>query len=309
MTPPLNGAAAAETMTSQPPILLGKPGFATLILLCLLIWPFFLAQSETEEGNFPPPAEETGPALALSDCPKCHHAVASLLEANGGAHKSKVTCLNCHEGHPPAVRGIIPRCSKCHRERPHFELSDCLFCHTNPHTPLKITLNHQTTGPCTTCHTRQIQELREHPSIHTSLDCTACHTRHGYLPECFRCHAPHLPTMTLKDCRGCHQPHMPLQVTYPATTPSEFCGACHKTVYAQLATSRAKHRQLLCVACHVERHKTIPACKQCHTAPHPPAMLEKFTACGNCHGLAHDLKLNKIDVFLEKEENKSRPGP
>lgn len=292
-------------MINQTPILLGTPRFATLILLCLLIWPFSPAHGQPDTGIADPQEAELGAVLTLGDCPKCHHTVAARIESNGGAHKTKITCLNCHEGHPPTVRGIIPRCGKCHQDRPHFELPDCLLCHTNPHTPLKITLNRQTTGPCTTCHTRQIQELREHPSIHTSLDCTSCHTSHGYIPECFRCHAPHLKTMTLKDCRACHPAHMPLMVTYPATTPSEFCGACHREIYSQLAASHAKHRQLLCVACHQLRHKMVPVCQQCHTAPHPPGMLDKFSSCGQCHGLAHDLKLNNIDLYLEKKENKT----
>ena len=298
--PTLTKASVYEIMSNQSSILLAKSKFATLILLAFLLWPFFPARA-TEKEAIIATGSEGAMALTINDCPKCHSQVAAVLDANGGAHKSKLTCITCHEGHPPAIGGIIPSCGKCHRDRPHFELPGCLGCHTNPHNPLNITLDHQTTGPCTTCHTRQITELREHPSIHASLACTACHSRHGFIPECFRCHAPHLKTMKIGDCLACHPAHMPLEINYPTETPSEYCGVCHPQVYAVLAASHAKHRQLLCAACHGPRHKTIPACQKCHSEPHPQAIMAKFPSCRGCHGLAHELKLNRIDVLLENK--------
>jgi hypothetical protein len=33
----------------------------------------------------------------------------------------------------------------------------------------------------------------------------------------------------------------------------------------------------------------VPACQSCHGVPHPAAMMAKFTKCGECHNIAHDL--------------------
>ena len=239
--------------------------------------------------------------LSINDCHKCHAQIVQDNKVRGYSHSTKVTCIQCHQGNPPQVRNIIPLCSRCHRDEPHFKLSKCFRCHTNPHTPLNITLSRDITRPCTTCHDSQIEQLTNTPSIHTTLDCTACHTQHGYIPKCFRCHKAHLETMTHKDCLSCHQAHKPLEVTYNPDTPSEYCGSCHTKVYSLLGTSKAKHRAVACVRCHEAVHKTIPDCRKCHKTPHPETMLEKFSSCGQCHGIAHDLKLNRIDTYLEQQ--------
>lgn len=247
--------------------------------------------------------ENSAAHLTPEDCQKCHPRIVALNARNGGAHRSVVSCTDCHVGHPPKKRGIIPHCSKCHTDKPHFKLANCLQCHFNPHTPLDIQLTRNITHQCTTCHTRQIEELQDNPSIHTTLDCTACHVKHGYLPKCFQCHAPHLDAMTQKDCLGCHNPHMPLVVSYGPETPSVFCGSCHTEVYQLLGKSRAKHRKVPCVDCHVSKHKTIPLCTQCHKQPHPKNMLEGFPSCGTCHGIAHQLKLNRVDLSIEQRKS------
>ena len=243
--------------------------------------------------------------LLISDCQKCHSNVIADIETNGMAHKTEVSCIDCHVGHPPAAHDIIPPCSRCHEGEKHFELDNCLLCHRNPHTPLNIYLTRNITDPCTTCHDEQITQLQQYPSVHTTLDCTACHTEHGYLPPCFNCHGPHLETMTNKICHDCHLPHMPLEVTYPADTPSEYCGACHKKVYSLLARSRARHRSILCVECHENKHKTIPACTKCHKPPpHSPLMIQE-KSCEECHGIAHDVRFNRIDIsYPQKDKEK-----
>lgn len=215
------------------------------------------------------------------------------------AHRDKLTCQKCHVGHPPQDKDVIPPCDRCHQGTAHFGLNNCLQCHTNPHTPLKITLTREITAPCTTCHNGQLEQLQENQSIHSSLDCTACHTSHGYRPPCFNCHAPHLEGMANETCQLCHKPHMPLVVSFPADTPSEYCGPCHPKVYALLGASRAKHRNVSCAQCHASKHKTIPVCQKCHKAPHSQSIIDQFASCGKCHGIAHDLKLNRIDMRLE----------
>jgi len=253
------------------------------------------AQGATEEQ-----AGQNWP-LTLTDCGKCHAAIVSTLLADGMAHRDKLTCVVCHIGHPPRDKGVIPACSRCHQGEPHFGLNNCLECHTNPHTPLKITLSKTVTNACTTCHNGQLEQLQEHPSIHTTLDCTACHTKHGYRPPCFNCHKPHIEGMTKETCLECHKPHMPLEVNFSAETPAEYCGACHHDVYTLLANSRAKHRNVPCAKCHATRHKTIPPCQQCHSQPHSQSIISQFDSCGKCHGIAHDLHLNKIDMRLENQ--------
>lgn len=258
------------------------------------------SQSEPEvvDDAPQPPA-----VLSSQDCSKCHLKPVEEIEANGMAHKTEVTCTDCHEGHPPANWDIIPRCSKCHSGTAHFELGVCLTCHTNPHTPLEIELTKDITYPCVTCHDAQIAQLKEHQSFHSSLACTACHNRHGQIPDCSRCHRPHSDAMTEKDCHLCHKAHMPLVVQYGPKTPSESCGACHMEAFELLAASPARHRRLLCVTCHANIHKTVPNCSDCHTAPHPQQILAKFPACGDCHGIAHDL--SPTDVRHKKARGRS----
>ena len=240
--------------------------------------------------------------LEPSDCVKCHASIVKAYNENGKAHQSKITCIDCHRGHPPAVRDVIPLCSQCHSGKAHFDLKNCLSCHANPHTPLNLRLTRTLTSECTTCHEGQIKQLQANPSIHTTLACTACHTRHGFVPECFACHKGHLDTMTQADCTGCHPAHRPLVVSYTEKVPSEYCGSCHTAVYDLLARSHARHRNVACVLCHRNRHKAIPTCRDCHQPPHPESIIGKFPSCGSCHGKAHDLQLNQIDMRIENTQ-------
>lgn len=239
--------------------------------------PFALAQ-DTER-----------PVLTVDDCVKCHDAAPQAIESAGGKHKTEVTCIDCHEGHPPRNTDIIPQCSKCHTGEKHFELEGCMSCHTNPHTPLKITLADNLTEPCLTCHTDQIDQLKQNLSKHTEQSCTTCHTAHGELPSCTNCHTPHSEDMVQADCLSCHKPHMPLQVTYPDDTPSKLCASCHQTAYDLLMANTSKHHERSCADCHKSQHKMIPKCQDCHGVPHPEDMMKKFPTCGECHGIAHDV--------------------
>lgn len=234
-----------------------------------------------------------GAELTADDCIKCHDKPPADIAANGGAHKSQISCIDCHEGHPPKVKkeDIIPACSKCHDGTDHFKLQGCLGCHTNPHTPLNITFADGLTAPCLTCHTDQIAQLKEHKSKHTELACSTCHhDKHKVIPNCQDCHSPHVKGQEQKDCLTCHKPHMPLEVTYPDSTPSTACAACHDDVYKMIKANPAKHSTLECATCHQAKHKMIPRCQDCHGEnPHPPAMHAKFPKCGQCHGIAHNL--------------------
>jgi predicted CXXCH cytochrome family protein len=227
--------------------------------------------------------------LTVADCVKCHEQPVKDVAANGGKHKTEVSCQDCHVGHPPKVKKPIPLCSQCHTGKPHYKLQGCLGCHSNPHTPKVIKFGNNVTDPCLSCHTQQIEKLRSFKSKHTALACSYCHNVHGRIPDCTQCHKSHSNEIVQKDCKACHQAHMPKNVTYKSDVPSKFCAACHKRAFTQLAASPAKHSKLACAYCHKEKHKTVPACTQCHVKPHPAAIMAKFPKCGECHSIAHDL--------------------
>jgi predicted CXXCH cytochrome family protein len=95
--------------------------------------------------------------------------------------------------------------------------------------------------------------------------------------------------MTQADCSTCHQPHQPLTLTYGPQTASNLCASCHETAFNLLMASQAKHREVACVTCHQQKHKTVPQCSDCHGRPHAEGMHQKFPNCGDCHNIAHDL--------------------
>jgi predicted CXXCH cytochrome family protein len=247
------------------------------------------------------------PMLTSADCVKCHTAPPADIAANGGAHKTSVTCQDCHAGHPPSVKKIIPVCSQCHSGKAHYNLTGCLRCHNNPHTPKIIKLANNITDECLTCHTDQIVKLKQVKSKHSALACSFCHNVHGKIPLCTQCHKPHNPEMVATDCKKCHQAHMPTAVYMTPDTPNKMCASCHKRPYEMLASSDAKHKAVLCVTCHKDKHKTIPSCQSCHGVPHPASMMARFTKCGDCHNVAH--KLNHWEPGTLKTSDKDAPIP
>lgn len=230
--------------------------------------------------------------LTPADCIKCHDQAPQDIASSGAAHKTEITCVDCHAGgHPPKVTNIIPVCSQCHSGTDHFKLPNCSSCHNNPHTPLIISLASNLTDPCLTCHTEQMAQLQQQKSKHTAVACSTCHReKHKFIPDCVHCHSPHMQGQTQADCLTCHKPHMPLEVTYPDSTPSVACAPCHDVAYKELTTNPSKHAKLQCSTCHQAKHKMIPQCQSCHgPSPHPAPMHAKFPECGQCHGTAHNL--------------------
>jgi len=236
-------------------------------------------------------ADSNSMSLINLDCVKCHAKPPADIAEAGRAHKTSVSCLDCHVGHPPAVKHPIPQCSKCHSpsEKPHFKLTGCLSCHKNPHRPKDISFGRNVTEPCLSCHTNQIKQLRENKSKHSALNCSFCHDVHGKIPQCTQCHQPHSSDMTAADCKSCHRAHMPKVVTYGTTIPNKYCGACHKNAFSLLTACKAKHGKLQCVTCHQSKHKMLPKCQDCHGTPHPAGIMAKFSRCQECHNIAHDL--------------------
>jgi predicted CXXCH cytochrome family protein len=252
------------------------------------------------------PAAER-PMLSGADCVKCHAAAPADIAANGGAHKTSVGCQDCHAGHPPSVKKIIPACSQCHSGKAHYNLTSCMRCHNNPHTPKIIKLANNITDECLTCHTEQIVKLKQVKSKHSNLACSFCHNVHGKIPLCTQCHKPHSSDMLATECKKCHQAHMPTAVFMTPDTPNKMCASCHKRAFEKLASSDAKHKNVLCVTCHKDKHKTIPSCQSCHGVPHPASMMSRFTKCGDCHSVAH--KLNHWEPGTLKTGDKEAPIP
>ena len=258
---------------------MNRNGFSKLALcfLAFIAVSFYSSQGWADKASLSP-----------SDCVKCHEAQPAQVDSNGGRHKS-VSCRDCHSGHRPTSKNNIPQCNQCHQGNPHFEQKGCLSCHTNPHTPLKITFAANLTEPCLACHKPQIQQLREHKSKHSLQSCTTCHDVHRKKPACTQCHKPHSTDITAADCTKCHKAHMPKDVTYASDTKSIMCAACHKNQYAVLTASKVKHSTFTCAFCHQEKHKMVPSCKDCHGNKHPEGIMKKFPRCGDCHKIAHDL--------------------
>jgi hypothetical protein len=220
------------------------------------------------------------------DCVKCHAKPVNDIASAGGKHKN-VPCVGCHLGHPPEVEKPIALCNRCHKEtrRDHFELQNCLGCHSNPHTPLTISFDDR---GCLNCHILQTEKLREGKSRHSSLECSSCHSVHRMIPECSQCHTPHSEKV-VAGCEKCHDAHMPKAVTYAPDIPSKDCGSCHQKAAELLSAGNSKHKSFECAFCHQEKHRMIPACQDCHGSPHPAGIMKKFSACGDCHNIAHDL--------------------
>jgi hypothetical protein len=228
-------------------------------------------------------------ALEVSDCVKCHQDEPATVASNGGKHNTAVTCLDCHQEHPPWGEEVIPQCSMCHEGRSHFELENCLSCHSNPHEPLALNLADDIKEPCLTCHEGPGQDFVNYPSAHAEQSCTFCHDVHGRVPDCSECHEPHAEGQMTSDCLGCHQAHHPLEINYAMTTPRSACVPCHEEVGVQMEKTVTKHQTFTCAFCHRGQHPNVPQCQTCHGEPHSPVMHQKMPNCLDCHMDPHFL--------------------
>jgi hypothetical protein len=260
------------------PITFAK-GLGTFILSVIVMTLFAL-----------PVAAEESATLSPSDCVKCHKKEPATVSASGGLHRTAVTCLDCHEEHPPWGEDVIPQCSKCHEGKSHYELENCLACHSDPHQPLNLNLADDVTGPCLTCHEQQGQEFNDYASAHAEQSCTFCHNAHGQIPECFECHEPHAQGQTMNDCLACHPVHHPLQISYALTTPRAFCVPCHDGIGELMSQTTTKHQTFTCAFCHRGTHPSVPQCQTCHGEPHSAVMHKKMPNCIDCHIDPHNLQ-------------------
>jgi len=231
--------------------------------------------------------------LTTAQCAQCHTGVFGSLKRDGGRHR--FDCQGCHQAihaYNPRKGGwdeLMPKCSSCHTEIHGAANKDCSSCHANPHAPRKVAMTPRLTGSCATCHTAAKADLARFPSKHSLLACQRCHTSHGFKPSCSACHKPHYQGQGYGTCAACHPVHRPKQVAYPATEPAATCGSCHAKVYAKWRGTPSRHAKVNCASCHKTRHGYIPQCTECHKAPHPRALLDRFPKCLACHLDVHDL--------------------
>lgn len=234
--------------------------------------------------------------LQSGDCEKCHHFQKKVIQDWGGKHATEVGCLDCHPQHPPEGENTIAECVQCHQGRPHFQISNCKDCHTDPHKPLAALQD--TMKPareeCLSCHSEVGKKMSESTSRHAKLFCTRCHERHGFIPKCMQCHEPHLSSQVYQDCLHCHSAHQPLRIIPAGWIPEVYCKVCHEKESKDLASTWSNHRGVNCIYCHDGQHPFTPSCQKCHGLPHDQLLHSKFRSCLlDCHGDAHRLVSNR----------------
>lgn len=247
-----------------------------------------------EEDILSPPYDREARLKEPEECGECHPRFYSLIRSEGGKHR--IDCKQCHVRYhiyrPGKVRyeDVLPKCSACHDQVHGEELALCSECHTNAHAPMKIPAERALAEGCQFCHPEENKEMKTYKTQHTELYCTSCHhTSHRSVAECLECHRPHTEGMTQAECVTCHPPHKTLQIVYPEDIPQESCAGCHVDAYDKMKQSATKHAALSCAKCHPE-HRVIVTCRECHPEVHERTdMMEKFAACGPCHGVAHNV--------------------
>jgi hypothetical protein len=273
-----------------------KKSSLSLIVAALILVASTAFGAKMATVDIPEKAElyATAPAaLTPQQCAQCHTGAFAGLKNAGGKHR--FDCQACHtviHAYNPKKANydeVMPKCASCHTDIHGPANKDCSTCHSNPHTPRKVAMSPRLAGACATCHADEKAELVQFPSKHTMVSCDRCHTSHGFKPSCFMCHKPHYKDQAIEACAKCHSVHKPKQVTYQGTDWNQTCASCHTKVYAKLSKSPARHSKVACASCHKSKHGYIPQCTECHKAPHPKSILDRFPKCLGCHLDVHDL--------------------
>lgn len=241
------------------------------------------------------------------------------------AHKEKkITCIECHSSpgieSGMAVRKLLINAQIVNYSLPainrllrsnftfnqSFNVSDfsilkanCAKCH-NIKNIKSNTFNHSiiNSSGCENCHILHKGEpLKEKNAFwrrlgeggHRNRTCGDCHgtdTTKIELPQCMKCHKPHLKgaQWDRKICLGCHDnPHLPQRnAVFKGNITKQMCSACHNIIYQTLTTYDSKHNKNVpaCIKCH-PKHRVKPSCNDCHM-PHGPR--HPGSSCTSCHG-------------------------
>ncbi len=239
------------------------------------------------------------------------------------AHKeSNITCIDCHS--PPGIQSglaakkliinvqlinySLPAVNKLFHSNftlyqsvnvSDFEIlkADCTKCHDIKKLR-SLKFNHSNVSSCEGCHLMHEEKPKKPVESfwrligkggHRNLTCGDCHgtdpTRLEDLPQCTKCHKPHLKgaQWDRSICLNCHSdPHLPVRNAVFKDTPTkEMCSACHNDIYTTLTIYNSKHNQNVpaCVKCH-PKHREAIACMSCHS---PHGQLHTGSNCNSCH--------------------------
>ena len=159
--------------------------------------------------------------------------------------------------------------------------------------PADIKANRQ----CNKCHEEAAGTIAAFGGPHADLKCASCHDKHprdvdGARPACTRCHNSHDDSIRMGSCSDCHSSHAVTEIRYGIEIPDTYCEACHKSSAKRLKESGTRHVGLACVICHRNDHGSIPACVDCHGAPHNKRMMSKPERCVACHEGAHQTSVD-----------------
>ncbi|MFO0757712.1 MAG: cytochrome c3 family protein [Byssovorax sp.] len=219
------------------------------------------------------------PAIASSDCFRCHTNVEAGFKP---PNKQHATCRSCHQPHQPAKRAQA-RCGTCHSNpmttaaawpagSPHA--GACAACHT-PH-------DVKTKKACGDCHGKEATSAEG-----GKHQCVQCHPPHGAPPgkgaawwsRCNACHANKVESVKAlgpkhSDCKNCHEPH---RFGAPA------CTQCHSDMEGKGLHASRSHKAM-CTGCHDPHQKgaaTRNQCLACHSdrKQHQP----DADKCYGCH--------------------------
>ncbi|MCZ7383537.1 MAG: hypothetical protein O8C63_02180 [Candidatus Methanoperedens sp.] len=175
--------------------------------------------------------------------------------------------------------------------------ANCTKCHDIKKIE-SLSFNHSNVSKCEKCHPlHKDQKLiegglwrRMGEGGHKNLTCGNCHgtdtTRLEELPQCTKCHIPHLKgaQWDRSICLGCHSdPHLPIKnAVFKGNITKEMCAACHENIYQTLTEYNSKHNYIVpaCINCH-PKHKIAINCRSCHMSH---GISHSGSNCSSCHG-------------------------
>jgi hypothetical protein len=238
------------------------------------------------------------------------------------AHKGNdITCIECHspqglQGNLAAKRIVLnvlilnktyPLINKLFASNASFNTSfnvsdfstlkaSCAKCHDVKKIKV-LTFNHSNASNCENCHLFHKEPAK--PEIgfwkrmgeggHKNLTCGDCHgtdvTRLDVLPQCTKCHSPHLKgaQWDRSTCLGCHNdPHLPVKnAVFKGTVSKEMCATCHNITYQTLTIYDSRHNKKVpaCTNCH-PKHREAKTCTNCHS---PHGQYHAGSKCDSCH--------------------------
>lgn len=299
-------------------VLISASAYLTSSVLNSVKDPLFCAGChETEYGNYKIP-------ISNSDLP---------------THKNNsITCIDCHSTsgiqtdmavkklllQARIINSSLPAINKLFLSNFTFNESfnvssfsilkpGCIKCHINSSikTPLFNHSNATNTASCLNCHLLHKEPEQSQTSFwkrmgeggHKNRTCGDCHgtdpTMLGDLPQCTKCHVPHLKEALWdrSTCLGCHDnPHIPLKnAVFKGTLTKEMCSACHNNIYKVLTVYDSKHNSKVqaCINCH-PKHRVAQSCQSCHVQHgsfHPGSNCNSchlyVDTCNDCHTNPH----------------------